>query len=95
MRWHGNSPSHEEAFLLLRRLPDRDNARPGLTPSPQAYTASPAACTFFAAWLPAINLDQCTSIPPRLVLKLAYKLSPSHISNALGKVTILYHVLDG
>jgi hypothetical protein len=45
----GDSSSREEAFLLRRGLPDVAFTAPGLTASPQADTASPAANTLFAA----------------------------------------------
>src|SRR6266566_3573875 len=45
----GDSHPHEWAFLFHRVLPVRAFARPGLTDSPQAATASPAANTFLAA----------------------------------------------
>src|SRR2546425_3877781 len=44
-----DSNGHPLAFLFQRVLPVRACARPGLTASPQAATASPAANTFFAA----------------------------------------------
>jgi len=45
----GDASSREGAFLLRRGLPDVAFTAPGLTASPQADTASPAANTFLAA----------------------------------------------
>src|SRR5947209_19397728 len=45
----GDSHSHERAFLLRGDLPGLVFTAPGLTASPQAATASPAAKMFFAA----------------------------------------------
>ena len=44
-----DSSHRGEGFLLRRVVPDWAFARPGLTDSPQAVTASPAARMFFAA----------------------------------------------
>src|SRR5947209_12986124 len=45
----GDSHSHERAFLLRGDLPGLVFTAPGLTASPQAATASPAAKMFLAA----------------------------------------------
>ena len=39
----GDSPGHPGGFLLLRQQPPHAHTRAGLTPAPQASTASPAA----------------------------------------------------
>src|SRR2546425_12845260 len=44
-----DSSRHREGFLFQRVLPEGAFALPGLTASPQADTASPAANTFLAA----------------------------------------------
>jgi hypothetical protein len=44
--------------------------------------------------VPLINLDQGSSVPPGFVFKLADELTPSHITDRLGKLGIFDHVLD-
>ena len=45
-------------------------------------------------WVPLLNLDQGSPIPRCLVLKLAGKLTPTHIANTLSQGVVLEHVLD-
>ena len=41
-----------------------------------------------------VDLDEDTPIPLGLVLQLAYKFTPTHITNGLGEAMVLNHVLD-
>ena len=52
------------------------------------------AVTPLRRWVPLLNLDQGSPIPRCLVLKLAGKLTPTHIANTLSQGVVLEHVLD-
>jgi hypothetical protein len=42
----------------------------------------------FGARIPAVNLDHGSSIPLRLIVELRHKLTPSDITDRLGKVSV-------
>src|SRR3984893_17275179 len=48
----------------------------------------------FRGWVPAVNLDHGSTIPCGLVFQLGHKLTPSDITDGVGKLVILHHVLD-
>src|SRR6266581_527829 len=41
-----------------------------------------------------VNLDEGTPIPLGLVVQLAYKFTPAHITDGFGEAMVLNHVLD-
>src|SRR5690349_6540618 len=48
----------------------------------------------FAAWIPAVNADQFTPIPQRLVFKLLHELRPACVTDRLRETAVLLHVAD-
>ena len=44
--------------------------------------------------IPLVNLDERSPVPLSFVLELPHKLAPSHIRDGLGKLVVLYHILD-
>jgi len=53
-----------------------------------------ARMTGFRRWVPLIDLDQSSSVPFGFIFQLANKLTPSDITDCLGKLGIFDHVLD-
>jgi hypothetical protein len=53
-----------------------------------------AVMTGFTRWIPTVNFDEGSSVPPRFVFELTDKLTPSHITNGFRQRVILDHVLD-
>ncbi len=49
----------------------------------------------FTGGIPPIDFDEGSSIPLALILQLADKLAPSHITDRFCKAVIFDHVLDG
>ena len=47
-----------------------------------------AVMTGFRRWIPTINFDEGSSIPLALILQLADKLAPSHITDRFGEAVI-------
>jgi len=54
-----------------------------------------AIMTGFRRRIPAIDFDEGSSVPLALVVHLANKLTPSHITDSFCQTVILDHVLDG
>ena len=54
-----------------------------------------AIMTGFTRGIPTVNFDEGSSIPLALIVQLADKLAPSHITDRFCKAVILDHVLDG
>src|SRR6266480_3290228 len=44
--------------------------------------------------IPRVNLDERSPVPLCFVCELSHKLTPSHIRDGLGKLVVLYHILD-
>src|SRR2546423_11067327 len=44
--------------------------------------------------IPLVNLDERSPIPLSFVFELSHKLTPSYIRDGLGKLVVLYHILD-
>jgi hypothetical protein len=53
-----------------------------------------ACATGLARRIEAVYLDQRPSVPLGFIFELADKLTPSHITDSLGKAVVLDHVLD-
>jgi hypothetical protein len=53
-----------------------------------------AGMTGLRRGIPAVNLDQSSSIPLGLIFQLAYKLAPADITNGLAQLGVLDYVLD-
>jgi hypothetical protein len=51
--------------------------------------------TAFGTGIPAVNLDQGSSVPFRFVFQLAHQLAPTHIAYRFGEHVIADQVLDG
>src|SRR5713226_722549 len=45
-------------------------------------------------WVELVNLDEGTPVPLGLVVQLAHKFAPAHITDGLGEAVVLNHVLD-
>ena len=59
----------------------------------QLFNDVPTLATPLRTRKPAVNLDQCATIPVALVLKLSNQFAPTGIADRQRKLPILHHVL--